>query len=369
MSIMFLKQKQVLINTLSIGYYDGQLWKVSGKGGSSARLIEAEKDFTPTLLIISRDFYSESVESFPVVNKKELNRLLVLNATNDEQIHLVNAALNNQSWVNTWKVKGELPTAKFVVPESLLLSYAIGDEADGVVKDQAGQNRLFVTRNEKGVFSTRKNNIINSLALFNQSIGMSQKSSQCTLEHGDFADSLMAGLLKTPIHQLRPFIAFKATRFDFASLLRFTLIPIAMGSIYLLLTSGMLFYKQWETSNALGNVSSELGSALAKQDEVLSLQTENQTYHLAAREFKSVAEIWVLILSVYEKASLKQISYSNGRFVLRGEAAQATALLLDISNIEGVSDAKFDLPVSKRSGKDNFTISFELQNLTKGGLE
>jgi len=67
-----------------------------------------------------------------------------------------------------------------------------------------------------------------------------------------------------------------------------------------------------------------------------------------------------MMAEVFPTAQFTNIKINKQRFVLRGSATKATDLLENLIQHKQVSDAKFDFPVRKYRGKENFVISFKL---------
>ena len=75
---------------------------------------------------------------------------------------------------------------------------------------------------------------------------------------------------------------------------------------------------------------------------------------------KNSTPFWLIMAELFPSAQFTNIRINNDRFVLRGSTNKATTLLESFTQYKQVSDAKFDFPVRKSRGKENFVISFKL---------
>ncbi|MGJ8680087.1 hypothetical protein [Paraglaciecola sp.] len=358
------KIKRYVLTKVSIGYFDGELKKIVLKRSDvTVESIDLDKgQFKPLVLIVSRDFYQEKVRSYPLVNKKELNKLLALDKHNNNTCFSINDIEDNQSWVNKWQFDADIPKANLLLPESVVLSHVFANSGELELVDKFGRSKLFIVNNLKGVYSARPTSVISNRALFRHSCGVGESNNLKTLEFSDVAKHLVNGLMNLSIPKWLIFNNLSNEQTNIAILFRPILIGLGVGLSYLMLTSAYLGYRHWQLTDQIANTSGDLQQALTLQNKNDSLLSNILNYQAVSSEFNYSSDIWGLMLPLFKKARISRIQLENGRYILRGEAKQATEVLSTIANYKGVSDAKFDLPVSKTRSEERFVVSFVMQN-------
>lgn len=354
--------KRLLLAKITIGYYDGELKKLTIQANSQSSLIPAVENFKPQVLIVARGYYQEQLVSYPLTNKKELAKLLSLDSANTNMMYSVNFIEDNQSWVNKWQFNDSLPNARVLIPESLVLSCSNNKEADIEVYDELKKNRLFVANSPRGLYSAKSSRLLVSRELFCQSSGLPFNETFKQIKAGDLVNALTFGLMRLTVKNWHTFIDLAIAPTDIDFLKRPALACIMVSVIYLALTSAYVGFSKFQIESKLDQESVELKQALTLETNNLRLQDSLVMYQGVTQHFATTSGVWQLMLPLFEQANFTQIQLSNKRFVLRGETVKATDVLSDLANMPRVSDAKFDLPVSKNRSKERFTISFVLQN-------
>jgi len=378
------------------GYYNGQLHRfvINESGELSLKEVTSDKaDKKPTnlMLIVARPFYSEQARSYPIENKKELKKLLALeadasssgedlvfhhwpsNKTHDDKG-------NSQSQINLWQFSKEVPSAFLRLPETLLLALscnknqvlALNTKTEGDTEDNEHNNEkaeLFVTRSNSSIYSLTKTSVINSVQRFAMSVGVAQSKSQTTaiIAKQGLATQLALGCKVLTLPLIASFIQ-KPKVADRLQLLKNTAIPLLLVlAVYLAGSSAYLVYKENSLQQQLANQSSDVSAALNQQVNVDQQLSRYQALQGFVATQRNTADLWLVMSKLLPQAQFTNVRIAAGRYVLRGKTKKATDLLELLSVNQAVKGAKFDFPVRKSRGQESFVISFELlayENLT-----
>ena len=102
-----------------VGYFNGEMNMFSRQNGILA-IRPAHKGFSPKIIIVAHNYYSEKVETYPLENKKELTKLLKLQASKGKYSLIQNTS-NNNTQVNIWKFKDIVQMGTINIPETYIL--------------------------------------------------------------------------------------------------------------------------------------------------------------------------------------------------------------------------------------------------------
>jgi len=361
---MGLKQLiKALLQRLPIGYYNGNLYKLNLKSQEMSSAVVATENFKPWILIVSREYYQESVDKLPIVEQKEIKQILQLRCADvlGDNVYTINTVTENQTFYNLWKFNQSLPVSWFRLPESLLVAKFLGEDVAGVLESQDKQTRLYVGSSRQGIYSAKPTSMLNSLSRFCQSCGLVEQTSSPTITTSQFYAVLVEGLLGLTSKNWLTFSRSPKNKLNYQSIK----IPLwcAAGCVvvYLTVGSGYIVWQKYKLEQQLLGSKVELTNALDVQDTMVSLQQQISSLSSFASALQSKMPIWQILLPLYAEAQFTNISLDNGRFILRGTAARASELLAKLAVMPGVSEAQFDLPVSKSSNQESFTISFRIQ--------
>lgn len=344
------------LSKIPIGYYDGQLHELCQSSKGKWTLKTSRPGFTPKILIVARDHYRESLNSFAVVNGSELRKMLELNQTGDSSYFWVSQVESNLSWVNQWIYDSGLPQAFITLPETVLLAEK---NTTTVLLDHHDVPQLFVTESNQGIYSARPNPIINSVELFLLSSGVSNKANIKNCKHNRFAESLFAGISSIPLGKWLPFIKQSKTKVSFTELKWPMALLGGMALVYLSISSFFIMYQQWHLEEQIAEVKSDVTLALDTQQEVGRLSSQIEQLNSIVSEFKSNAAIWDILLPIYSVANISQVRFEDDKFVMTGETTKAIEVLSLLSAMPGVTNAQFDFPISKSGPRERFTLSFQ----------
>jgi hypothetical protein len=358
------------------GYYQDGLYRFALNDKAQLTLIAIPMENEPKiprLLIIARKHYHEQVQDYPIENKRELKKLLALEYGDDSCYHIwqnSEVTFAGKHQVNIWQFDSAVPNCFIRLPETLLL--ALTAKVEQIVSAQNGipqtsndlkLKNIFIGRQGKSVQSSPQTVIIHSTQRFASSIGIAQLTTDKIITPENYVNELALAMKKLSPSLLSSFI--KAPKIaDRLALLKNMSVPIFLVLTgYLALTSLYLTYQNTNKAQHLSNQSSEVSIALQQQQNV----DQNLAQYLALQAFfkdkKTTSQFWLVMAELFPQAQFSNIRTSGSRFVLRGEAKQATQVLELLSKNTRVQDAKFDFPTRKNRGLENFVISFILVKL------
>lgn len=355
--------KQAIISRFPLGYYNGTLYKIVYGENGAAQFELSKESFKPWILVVSRDYYQESLENLSLTNQKELKAVLTLNNSDEEynSVYLVNTVTDNQSYFNRWKFPKTLITAMVMLPEGLLLAKSESANTPIVVEDDQQKARLFVVGSSNGLSSTKPTAVINSISRFCQSSGLSQQTSSTVISNKQLPSALLNGLGNLSIKHWAGFWRAPHQSFSFANIKNSLVMVMVCVVVYLSASSGYLHWQQTQLEQQLQQGKSEVNEALNIQDKRNELKSRVEGLSQVVADFKSKTVIWAILLPLFEEAKFDNVRYQDGRFILRGSAPKATVLLSKLVEKNGITDAQFDLPVTSNRARESFTISFRWQ--------
>lgn len=347
------------------GYFNGQLHRFNLDANGSLSLTpmanEAGKKAAscPQVLIVARNCYQESARQYPVVNNKELKKLLALEFQDPSRTSYHSwGGLEGQSQVNIWQYDENVPAALLRIPESLLLAVRVPEQK--IIHTQS-VFPVFVARVGALIHSAVQGGVIDSNTRFAMSIGVDLQGAGKTIDAIQYPGELALGL-KT----LTPGIVGSLLQMpkpeSSVQLLKQLVVPIGvvLGG-YLAISSAYLAYQQHNLQQQLAGYSDEVSVALHQQLEFDSGYARYQalTEFLANQE--SISPLWLVMVELFPNAQFSNIRIVENRYVLRGKTKKATELLELISQQPFVTNAKFDFPTRKSRADEVFVISFKLE--------
>jgi len=357
-------------------YFDGTLrdFELTPQGQlqlSENNLNSDAKNNAKPLLIVSRNFYVESIKNYPITNKKELHKLLKLETStlSNEEGNIFYHSWqanhdknNNQSQVNIWQLNNDVPNAFLRIPESLLLALALPTHT--VMQKQANKD-VYITRINGLIHSLSESAIINSADTFAMSVGINQKTQKQVVPSAQLAEAFALGIKKLTLPILASFIK-APKKVERLQLVKTISLPfILVFSAYLALTSAYIVYKKNNLQQQLASQSSNVSIALKQQVDSDEKLAQYDSLKIFLSKQTSHSSLWLIMSDLFPTAKFSNIRVNNSRYVLRGSAIKATKVLELLSKHKQVQEAKFDFPTQKNRGRENFVISFKLVRMVK----
>ncbi|MFT5755300.1 MAG: hypothetical protein ACI9LM_000007 [Alteromonadaceae bacterium] len=361
----------------------------------------------PIVLIVGREYYQEQFKTYPISNKKELDKLLKLEFLQSNVAYRVSQQQENTSNVNVWSFDANLPAANIIIPESFLLSHTIAEneilhqqrsllndanaESDNIDSANVGsanlentssadthlaQSDLFIALLNKSTVSLLSRNLINTSTRFCASVGVNE--GVVTLSNNkEFANRLIKGVKQCPLTAFQLFKRKLTTKHNSAKLKIVGLTAIAVFALYMAISSAGLLWQKKSLENQLSLLQSTVNQALSIQNKY-NEKTEKLTV-LAdiIDQQKARSYLWLILSTVIEDVNIKTLRFdsNNNRYIMIGRTMEpasesesdnieqqrvfrSTDLLAKIIQQDFVEDAKFDAEIRGINQKESFTVSF-----------
>jgi len=346
-----------------VGYFDGRLHQFELDNSKSLALKPAANGkFSPLILIVARQCYTEQAKEYPIDSKSELNKLLALESSKTSYHHVWNSG-QGKSQVNSWEFSEQVPNAFLTVPESFLCANQVENNQIAEINGPKQDTPLYVAKNGMLLYSSLRTSILSTSEHFALSAGIASCQEKLVIRSQDYFEFLATGLKSIGLEQYLSF--FKGPQVESRlQLLKNIAFPcfLVLG-VYLAATSAYLGYKKVSLQQELDSHSSEVTQALAQQDEV---DTKLARYY-AMQNFLETqmtrSALWLAMADIFPKARLTNIRTVDDRIVIRGSTGKATDVLEQIESSAIATDAKFDFPTRRNRNRDVFVISFKLVDI------
>ncbi|PHS21102.1 MAG: hypothetical protein COA85_13385 [Robiginitomaculum sp.] len=360
-------------------YYNGKLYhfelttqnNIVLKEFSSEQL--NKKNNKCMLLIIAREFYIEKTGTYPIVDKRELNKLLKLETSllsNNESQNTFHHCWqtnsdknNNQSQVNIWQFKTSVPNAFLRLPETLLFALTLSEQQ--IMHKTVNNKGVYITHINGLIHSLPQSSVVNSPDNFAMSVGVAQSQKVQVIKAEQLAEKMIIGLKKLTLPILSSFIKAPQVANRLQLVKNIALPFLLVFSCYLALSSAYLIYEQHNLQQQFTNQSSEVSSALQQQVIFDKKLARYNAFKKFLSQQTSHSSFWLIMADIFPAAKFTNVRVNNNRYVLRGTAIKATKVLELLSRNKQVIGAKFDFPTQKNRGRENFVISFKLSTATR----
>ncbi|BBN80379.1 hypothetical protein PA25_03640 [Pseudoalteromonas sp. A25] len=342
-----------------IGYYNGSLLCFR-KRSNTIVLEPADESFNPTVVILSREYYQESLRTIPLEDVKQVRKLLKLEQESEQLVSTLRFSKSEgkTSYMH-WKSKKDFPNATFVLPESLILTENVSFNQTLIVQED---RPLFLVKTVSGIQSCRANNLILDESRFLLSTGIQTSDSAHIISEQNFPSALIFGIKKLPIKTWLAF--FKGVDGSIKSnSAKVTLMPIMLvGFSYLIISSLFLFWENHSLEKRLQTRSLGVSEALNVQYRVEQLTKRYEALQLLGKGEGQHNDFFKVLSNLLSDVSLTNIRLNkSNRYVLRGSTYKATDVLSKLLGHPLVHDAQFDYPTRKSREREVFVISFSLK--------
>lgn len=330
------------------------------------------------VVVVGKAHYFETVKHFPFNKTREIKSAVLLdqNAYSPfsttrcfiRKIHQTDDGATVNLWFISPEAAGVLEKQfiSLVIPETALFSFHSGHSSRIYEVDLNGQFLLSWVGNNGAVQSLRSDNDGTDLDAFRRSIGRDAAACPVAKITGqkDYAVFLSETISGLPFNGLYPFANFNpnSVSLDSRMLKRGIYGAAASFAIYLTLSMAMPYCVEKRLEKEDTAISAQSVEWVEKQNEIdLAVKKQNKLAD-PINAYPSKYMLMTLLLKVMTpEARIIQMTVSNNRAEIRGEAPSATDLLTTLSETGGIRNAQFISPVRKESktGRDMFTLSFE----------
>lgn len=338
---------------------------------ATSSLIEAEH--ASKLLVVSRQYYSETLETYSAISKKELESILKLKSDSHEQFPDVVVVLPNIQ-VDGFDVKRihfhpklleRLPVNTVLLPETELLVEKNGQLSVSQFETPSGL--LFAANTHGHVTSAYQKGVIRTIETFLLSVGLPNHLNVAVIDEKQFAGKLFQCLVSQKIDSIVSRCSYRVSSFvsiDKLHLLYWA--PIATASMVILAMNGYYKFQNYSIEQQLEQHGETVNELLAKKNE----QDTNSAFISLINEQLKGANLvhndWEV---VYQAANLgmfiQQFRKRDNIITMRGRAKDASEILKALNELERVTSAAFQGVVRKSRGEDSFVITLEVAGNNK----
>ena len=352
---------------LRVGFWSDRLYDFNDQNGQVSEFRPSASS-TKLILVVSREYYIESVKDYPISRASDLRKVLrneIWRFPYDGLLVRRIDALPPQSHrVTSWVIKQEVFDQLgyqpfFVVPESACLQYI----AKSSSVERLGRT-VFVAETPDGLISSlgKDASLLRDLGTLPKDID-SSNDGHIKLDQASTPSAIFNGLLKaltTRPYDFATGIAFEKLKYvPKRAIVGITgsvlLVYLIFSSLYLLLANNLIDYKLAE-----GHDATEL--SLGALEEV-------KTYSSKAKGFKNILTrkeplwvAWDILLDVKKTGvTVRAVNRSSSGVTYFLTAESSTAVLGWFMEDPRIAFAEFALPVRSVSGQDQFAVRVELK--------
>jgi len=349
--------RKLLLNIT--GYFNNEVHEIDPqKAGDAAFSLKNKSDkFSPVIMIVARQYYQEINRSYPLDNKSEVRKLINLEFECQRFLSKIIKSENGKTSVNIWMINAEVPHALFLIPESYLYSSLIA--IDTVFQINSSPKQFITTRN--GVLHSQiANGLISTTSDFTTSIGAPSTLKEVNIKNSGVAELFINAFNTISLDSILTF--FVAPKIEITkNALSTAIIPaFCVGMFYLLASSVFVYAKKAYLEEGIQTQRSDVNKVLDVNDSVEQKLAQYRAITKFLASKPNTETLWFVMPDVFDNATITQFEFSQGRFVLYGEAERATTLLSTLNANKYVNEAHFDNPVRTNRGKEIFVVSFTI---------
>lgn len=324
-------------------------------------LVETSSNDT-RVIIVAKNHYVETWQSFAAINKKELRKLIELKKSS--QANQIFQIFDNKS-IDGFDVKittfdetlaESLGDKKILIPETEL--YTNTALSQHIYQIETLNGTLFCsTQGVKIISSYAKGGLLN-LQTYKLSIGLPNETETTNIERENFPYFVINQLLNQQIDVLAKKITAKPSQwFDVKQLHYLYLGPLLTALVFFSISNTYLTIRTDMIEDDLAQGGEQVRSVLTKKqrydEKVSQLTTLSNEYS----DRKLVHYYWSTIYQLVENdMTVTRITYTKGKLIIRGVAEKASDVLSAIATYSQVESASFQGPVRKSRGKDSFIL-------------
>ncbi len=324
-----------------------------------------------SVVIVSKQYYREENKTYPIANKRELNKILSLEASSESELKIyrigpdVDGERNVTFWIIQKSVLAPYKRLVAVIPETALLT----DTHQGTVFERVSDNvsTWFYQNKDGKTFSASQSPILRDVQVFKASCGLSQDAEVTVLDDSTLINHIEALPATFWIQALKDFFTTSVNKSDvdlgkYARGLGIT--AALMLSVYLSATSAYLWLRSESLSTTIEESVEQTGELFSARKKIEAAQSELALIEDASAVVSASPEIWTVAVALMKSdVSLSSIGFlSGGRILIKGKAASGIKALETVKQEEHVIEAQFYSPTRRNKNLDDFSITFRLES-------
>ncbi len=319
--------------------------------------------------VIGRENYLESRKTYPRIADDELASVVALELSAD-RASMAFWCLGRETEQHrevlffTVHASVSLPAEAFLwVPETLLAAKLLRPTQLGVLRRD---DREFYFAD--GSPGAARAGLMQTADLYAMGVGRDFHGDPVIIEGFLKFDQIVAGLKAQPVRAWAGFLNRPFWRRFSESAALAGAASLAVGFLYLLLSSGYLWAHARFVESRLVEISPKVSELIIAQRQLGELegQVTDITQELSARRL--TFDHWRLVkLMVDQGASISYLQYVDSQLTIRGLATSATQILGIVSAAEGVQGARFSSPVRQSGEREEFSIEVSIKGVVDEG--
>lgn len=317
------------------------------------------------IVVVHRGGYSETIRTFPAIERADLDALLALELGNDPRVRYTVASVEQsidaaRSYVTVWQLNVDIDLqGRIWIPESAAIANSM---AEGViaqyVSNAPDQQQVWLARSARGVVSTPCSDRIDSIVAFAIGAALPVTTDEVLITAQELPSKLAEGLKRFSLRQWFDFMP----KPDWSQVLRGTLVKsipfVLLLTAYLGASSAFLWWSNERLEARLGGANTDVSEILDQrsryEDHLKSLGALDEWL----QGQYPAAEVWRVMSPFFDTVRFEAIRREHRRVVVTGTATKATDVLEALVANPDVLDARFDQATSQQGNRDYFVISF-----------
>lgn len=316
--------------------------------------------------IVARCHYQEYVKTYPIAQLKELKQILKTEYQQPYVLHYIAPEQNQQRAVCTLvidpQVIRQIGRSTLIIPETLLMWQAL-PKGEIAYQSQSSEP-YFLLSSARVPTSQLINRFCADFTSFSLNNGVNDAVKLIQLPAAQYANQLATAFNRSLPHLPKLSLLAKTQLLKMALPVK----AMAITALSVLVSYGAAVTLYYHI--AITDRQNKITALGIEVNELLQLQQQlQQTTESAAQlqilrlDKHATAHIWQVVITLIQQqagVSIQNVTLERGRFMLRGEAEQATAVLSALQASSFVIDASFDAPVRRQRDRDAFVIAVTL---------
>ncbi len=330
----------------------------------SVESLGSSRDAHPWVLLIGREWYSESIERMPGVSWLELRRILAIRHGDKARVFFMRGRTESGSClVHLYRVSDAFDLENFnplfIVPESALLS--ADGLGDGVTEVRRGGRKYFLA---SGQLSQMSGGMVSNAWAYGLSVGVRAPESVNTLDEITLRAKLSRLIFKMSPADWLGFVNLDVLKMCVGKFRRPIIVLAASFGTYLAVSTLWLLWEINSRFLAGEELSNKANALLIKQREIDDFSAEYQSVVGRLGDRRSGVAIWWLASEVWKQnGAVTAVSVNKAEAVIQGTVPSATVLLSALERSTAVESVKFNGPIVRLSDEaEQFSLTVRLRS-------
>lgn len=351
--------------TKYLGYYANELFLFKNEQFINAPI----KGSKPKVIIMAKNHFTETWQSFPSVNRKELDKILALKEqAQTESISKFQVFKNDK--IDGFDVRimtldkamiESLGEDKLFLPETDILAM---NDADTLLQVESPAGKLFCVNVNGIIKSSYAKGIMVNIDTFKLTVGLPSDVDSQEITKSNFAQFLLMAIFNSSLSNLMQASVYNVKswcKWNQLHLLYWA--PLLTALSFYSLTSAYYYAQSNLITRGLEQGGSEVSEILQKKRAVDKNRSEIKTLSDDFGKQNYVHFHWQVIDKLLENGMIiTRATYDAPILTIRGTADKASDVLAMIAKNEHVKSAAFQGSVRKSRGKDSFVLTLDIKD-------